>query len=96
MQGGGGRDVDVEIQQAMNAALWVSLIYLHLMIGLVAGLVLLWRVKTKRRWWGALLAYVCLVLIVAFPFIGRVESSSRLCWSDDDSPQMTCSEVDLP
>lgn len=82
-----------EIQQAMNAVLWFVLIYLHLLIGLVVGLVLLWRLKTKRRWWGALLAYVCLILIVALPFMGRYEARSCFVVTDESGTTNTCEQM---
>lgn len=82
-----------EINQAMNAAFWFMVIYLHLLIGLVVGLVLLWRVKTRRRWWGALLAYLCLLLIFTLPFMGRLEAQNCIMVSDEYGSSQTCEPV---
>jgi cell division protein FtsW (lipid II flippase) len=69
-------DLATMMNSAMRGVLIFMLIYLHLFLGVIAGIVILWRVKSRRRWWGALLSYVCLLIIVSLPFMGTFVTGS--------------------
>jgi hypothetical protein len=66
------------VRDPAASMVWLMLIYIHLGIGFLVGVLIIVRRRARLRWVGALLAWVCIMTACLLPATGHGETTKTM------------------